>query len=194
MLLHTSSTYLPRRFGQITVAVVTSTRRVPPSPSRSMCLCRVCMCVCMWSCCYAMRSTVSTGTDSFTDLGLHDKKISTRNDSFTDHGIHDKHIKVEGESISLTLSASNEFEYESWYQALESAIENARDQTKDVDTELTPAEQDTVSTALVNKFKNHWPETCRTGRETGQGVKVASGRPVAPAICSEAAERREVEM
>ncbi|XP_073948398.1 FERM, ARHGEF and pleckstrin domain-containing protein 1-like isoform X3 [Choristoneura fumiferana] len=50
-----------------------------------------------------------------------------------------------GESISLTLSASNEFEYESWYQALESAIENARDQTKDVDTELTPAEQDTGS-------------------------------------------------
>ncbi|KAI8427761.1 hypothetical protein MSG28_002185 [Choristoneura fumiferana] len=33
---------------------------------------------------------------SFTDLGLHDKKISTGNDSFTDHGFHDKHIKVEG--------------------------------------------------------------------------------------------------
>ncbi|KAI8434446.1 hypothetical protein MSG28_012471 [Choristoneura fumiferana] len=35
-------------------------------------------------------------TNSFTDLGLHDKKISTANDSFTDHGFHDKHIKVEG--------------------------------------------------------------------------------------------------
>ncbi|KAI8423225.1 hypothetical protein MSG28_014261 [Choristoneura fumiferana] len=32
--------------------------------------------------------------------------------------------------------------------------------------------------------------TCRTGRKTGQGDKVASERPVAPAICSEAAERR----
>ncbi|KAI8429818.1 hypothetical protein MSG28_000332 [Choristoneura fumiferana] len=32
-------------------------------------------------------------TNSFTDLGLHDKKICTGNDSFTDHGIHDKHIK-----------------------------------------------------------------------------------------------------
>ncbi|KAI8431661.1 hypothetical protein MSG28_016140 [Choristoneura fumiferana] len=41
-------------------------------------------------------STISTGTDSFTDLGLHDKKMCTRNDSFTDHGFHDKHIKVEG--------------------------------------------------------------------------------------------------
>ncbi|KAI8435897.1 hypothetical protein MSG28_004089 [Choristoneura fumiferana] len=30
----------------------------------------------------------------------------------------------------------------------------------------------------------------RTGRKTGQGVEVASKRPVAPAICSEAAERR----
>ncbi|KAI8437957.1 hypothetical protein MSG28_010622 [Choristoneura fumiferana] len=27
---------------------------------------------------------------------LHDKQISTGNDSFTDHGFHDKHIKVEG--------------------------------------------------------------------------------------------------
>ncbi|KAI8425354.1 hypothetical protein MSG28_007115 [Choristoneura fumiferana] len=66
-----------------------------PSPSLSMCLSRVCM----WSCCFAMRcsarSTISTGTDSFTDLGLHDNKICTRNDSFTDHGFHDKHIKVE---------------------------------------------------------------------------------------------------
>ncbi|KAI8420440.1 hypothetical protein MSG28_008930 [Choristoneura fumiferana] len=35
----------------------------------SMCLSRVCM----WSCCYAMRSTISTHTDLFTDLGLHDK-------------------------------------------------------------------------------------------------------------------------
>ncbi|KAI8420441.1 hypothetical protein MSG28_008931 [Choristoneura fumiferana] len=35
-------------------------------------------------------------TDSFTDLGLHDKRISTGNYSFTDHGFHDKHIKVEG--------------------------------------------------------------------------------------------------
>ncbi|KAI8442438.1 hypothetical protein MSG28_005951 [Choristoneura fumiferana] len=42
------------------------------------------------------RSAISTGTDSFTDLGLHDKKMSTRNDSFTDHGFHDKHIKGEG--------------------------------------------------------------------------------------------------
>ncbi|KAI8429302.1 hypothetical protein MSG28_007799 [Choristoneura fumiferana] len=39
------------------------------SPYLSMCLSRVCM----WSCCYAMRSAISTGTDSFTDLGLHDK-------------------------------------------------------------------------------------------------------------------------
>ncbi|KAI8422630.1 hypothetical protein MSG28_006410 [Choristoneura fumiferana] len=63
----------------------------PPSPSLSMCLSRVCM----WSCCYAMRSAISTDIYSFTDLGLHDKKICTRNDSFTDHGFHDKHIKVE---------------------------------------------------------------------------------------------------
>ncbi|KAI8441812.1 hypothetical protein MSG28_005498 [Choristoneura fumiferana] len=35
-------------------------------------------------------------TNSLTDLGLHDMKISTGNDSFTDHGFHDKHIKVEG--------------------------------------------------------------------------------------------------
>ncbi|KAI8436528.1 hypothetical protein MSG28_010060 [Choristoneura fumiferana] len=35
-------------------------------------------------------------TNSFTDLGLHDKKNSTGNDSFTDHEFHDKHIKVEG--------------------------------------------------------------------------------------------------
>ncbi|KAI8431196.1 hypothetical protein MSG28_001234 [Choristoneura fumiferana] len=34
--------------------------------------------------------------DSFTDLGLHDKKISMGNDSFTNHGFHNKHIKVEG--------------------------------------------------------------------------------------------------
>ncbi|KAI8433020.1 hypothetical protein MSG28_013890 [Choristoneura fumiferana] len=54
----------------------------PPSASLSMCLSRVCM----WSCCYAKCSSISTGTDSFTDLGLHDKKICTRNDSFTDHG------------------------------------------------------------------------------------------------------------
>ncbi|KAI8424049.1 hypothetical protein MSG28_002679 [Choristoneura fumiferana] len=37
------------------------------SPSLSMCMSRVCM----WSCCYPMRSAISTGTDSFTDLGLH---------------------------------------------------------------------------------------------------------------------------
>ncbi|KAI8438452.1 hypothetical protein MSG28_010962 [Choristoneura fumiferana] len=48
----------------------------------------------MWSC-SSVRSTISTGTDSFTDLGLHDKKMCTRNDSFTDHGFHDMHIKVE---------------------------------------------------------------------------------------------------
>ncbi|KAI8430382.1 LOW QUALITY PROTEIN: hypothetical protein MSG28_000671 [Choristoneura fumiferana] len=68
----------------------------PPSPSLSMWLSRVWM----WSCCYAMRSSarssISTDIYSFTDLGLHDKKIMTRNDSFTDHGLHDKHIKVEG--------------------------------------------------------------------------------------------------
>ncbi|KAI8426714.1 hypothetical protein MSG28_014420 [Choristoneura fumiferana] len=52
-------------------------------------------CVCMWSCSSA-RSTISTGDDSFTDLGLHDMKICTGNDSFTDHGLHNKHIKVEG--------------------------------------------------------------------------------------------------
>ncbi|KAI8442499.1 hypothetical protein MSG28_005988 [Choristoneura fumiferana] len=63
----------------------------PPSPSLSMCLSRVCM----WSCCCTMRSTISTHIDSFTVLGLHDKKICTRNDSFTDHGFHDKHIKAE---------------------------------------------------------------------------------------------------
>ncbi|KAI8433502.1 hypothetical protein MSG28_015534 [Choristoneura fumiferana] len=49
----------------------------------------------------ARRSAISTGTDSFTDLGLHDKKMCTRNDSFTDHGCHDKHIKVEGRGVSL---------------------------------------------------------------------------------------------
>ncbi|KAI8421186.1 hypothetical protein MSG28_008257 [Choristoneura fumiferana] len=66
------------------------------SPSLSMCLSRVCM----WSCSSArMAHNISTGTDSFTDLGLHDKKISTGNDSFTDHGFHDKHIKVEGEIV-----------------------------------------------------------------------------------------------
>ncbi|KAI8422784.1 hypothetical protein MSG28_006529 [Choristoneura fumiferana] len=63
----------------------------PPPPYLSMCLSRVCM----WSCSSA-RSSISTHIDSFTDLGLHDKKICTRNDSFTDHGFHDKHIKVEG--------------------------------------------------------------------------------------------------
>ncbi|KAI8440913.1 hypothetical protein MSG28_009211 [Choristoneura fumiferana] len=36
-------------------------------------------CVCMWSCSSSARSTMSTG-----------------NDSFTDHGFHEKHIKVEG--------------------------------------------------------------------------------------------------
>ncbi|KAI8435497.1 hypothetical protein MSG28_003794 [Choristoneura fumiferana] len=44
----------------------------------------------------ARRSTISTGTDPFTDLGLLGKKMCTRNDSFTDQGFHDKHIKVEG--------------------------------------------------------------------------------------------------
>ncbi|KAI8430654.1 hypothetical protein MSG28_000855 [Choristoneura fumiferana] len=48
------------------------------------------------SCSKSARSTISTGTDSFTDLGLHGKKMFTRNDSFTDRGFHDKHIKVEG--------------------------------------------------------------------------------------------------
>ncbi|KAI8432526.1 hypothetical protein MSG28_013523 [Choristoneura fumiferana] len=43
----------------------------------------------------ARSSAISTGTDLFTDLGLHDKKMCMRNDSFTDHGFHDKHIKVE---------------------------------------------------------------------------------------------------
>ncbi|KAI8435386.1 hypothetical protein MSG28_003704 [Choristoneura fumiferana] len=46
--------------------------------------------------CSSARGAISTGTGSFTDLGLHDKKMCTRNDSFTDHGFHDKHIKVEG--------------------------------------------------------------------------------------------------
>ncbi|KAI8433223.1 hypothetical protein MSG28_015301 [Choristoneura fumiferana] len=63
-----------------------------PLPSPSAC---AATCGCMCSCSSA-RSTNSTGTDSFTDLGLHDKKICTGNDSFTDHGFHDKHIKVEG--------------------------------------------------------------------------------------------------
>ncbi|KAI8437146.1 hypothetical protein MSG28_010495 [Choristoneura fumiferana] len=44
----------------------------------------------------ARRSTISTGDDSFTDLGLHDEKISTGNDSCRNHGFHDKHIMVEG--------------------------------------------------------------------------------------------------
>ncbi|KAI8434647.1 hypothetical protein MSG28_003180 [Choristoneura fumiferana] len=70
-------------------------QRCMPSPSLSMCLSRVCMWL-MWCCCCTMRSSFSTGTDSFTDLGLHEKKICTRSDSFTDHGFHDKHIKVEG--------------------------------------------------------------------------------------------------
>ncbi|KAI8431155.1 hypothetical protein MSG28_001200 [Choristoneura fumiferana] len=41
------------------------------SPSLSMCMSRVCM----WSCCYPMRSAISTGPDSFTDLGLHGNLI-----------------------------------------------------------------------------------------------------------------------
>ncbi|KAI8421021.1 hypothetical protein MSG28_008151 [Choristoneura fumiferana] len=45
----------------------------------------------------APRSSTSCVSHSFTDLGLHDKKISTGNDSFTDHGFHDKHIKVEAQ-------------------------------------------------------------------------------------------------
>ncbi|KAI8440616.1 hypothetical protein MSG28_001835 [Choristoneura fumiferana] len=39
------------------------------------------------------RSSIIRGNDSFTDLGLHDKKICTCNDSFTDHRVSDKHFK-----------------------------------------------------------------------------------------------------
>ncbi|KAI8431677.1 hypothetical protein MSG28_016156 [Choristoneura fumiferana] len=89
-----------------TVTVKKRLKRAPPPsppPSLSMCLSRVCM----WSCCYTMRSTISTGTDSFTDLGLHDKKICTRNDSFTDHGFHKKHIKLCGEGKHREETCTN---------------------------------------------------------------------------------------
>ncbi|KAH9634465.1 hypothetical protein HF086_008299 [Spodoptera exigua] len=48
-----------------------------------------------------------------------------------------------GEDINLLLSATNDNEYTGWYSALSSAIENARDKFTDVDTELTPYEQET---------------------------------------------------
>lgn len=50
-----------------------------------------------------------------------------------------------GEDINLLLSATNDCEYLGWYHALQTTIENARDKYTDVDTELTPYEQETES-------------------------------------------------
>ncbi|XP_048004446.1 FERM, ARHGEF and pleckstrin domain-containing protein 1 isoform X2 [Leguminivora glycinivorella] len=47
------------------------------------------------------------------------------------------------DSINLMLSTSNEVEFDGWYAALEAAIERAQELPGDVDTELTPYEQDT---------------------------------------------------
>ncbi|KAJ8733732.1 hypothetical protein PYW07_014283 [Mythimna separata] len=50
-----------------------------------------------------------------------------------------------GEDINLLLSATNDCEYLGWYNALQTTIENARDKYTEVDTELTPYEQETES-------------------------------------------------
>ncbi|XP_063890991.1 FERM, ARHGEF and pleckstrin domain-containing protein 1 isoform X1 [Helicoverpa armigera] len=48
-----------------------------------------------------------------------------------------------GEDTNLLLSATNDLEFTGWYRALQAAIDNARDKYTDVDTELTPYEQET---------------------------------------------------
>uniref|UniRef100_A0A2A4JY19 PH domain-containing protein n=1 Tax=Heliothis virescens TaxID=7102 RepID=A0A2A4JY19_HELVI len=47
-----------------------------------------------------------------------------------------------GEDTNLLLSATNDLEFTGWYRALQAAIDNARDKYTDVDTELTPYEQE----------------------------------------------------
>ncbi|KAI8437050.1 hypothetical protein MSG28_010422 [Choristoneura fumiferana] len=77
---------------RVAYLILRLSKRSPPSPPPPAACAAAC--VCTWACSSA-RSSISTGRDSFTELGLHDKKICTWNNSFTDHGFHDKHIKVE---------------------------------------------------------------------------------------------------
>ncbi|KAI8426808.1 hypothetical protein MSG28_014491 [Choristoneura fumiferana] len=53
--------------------------RRPPPPAAC-----AATCVCVWSCSRSARSTISTGTDSFTDLGLHVKHIKVREEERED--------------------------------------------------------------------------------------------------------------
>lgn len=47
-----------------------------------------------------------------------------------------------GEGVDIMFNACNEVEFEGWYSTLEGAIENARNKYTEVDTELTPYEQE----------------------------------------------------
>ncbi|KAG6458401.1 hypothetical protein O3G_MSEX010830 [Manduca sexta] len=54
---------------------------------------------------------------------------------------------ITGDDTTLLLNASNEQEFRGWYEALRQAIDNAYDRYTDVDTELTPHDQQTTECA-----------------------------------------------
>ncbi|XP_022829180.1 FERM, RhoGEF and pleckstrin domain-containing protein 1-like isoform X4 [Spodoptera litura] len=65
-----------------------------------------------------------------------------------------------GEDVNLPLSATNDSEYTGWYNALLNAIENARDKFTDVDTELTPYEQETESPSAASSAGGGLAHVC----------------------------------
>ncbi|CAH1643181.1 unnamed protein product [Spodoptera littoralis] len=64
------------------------------------------------------------------------------------------------EDVNLLLSATNDSEYTGWYNALSNAIENARDKFTDVDTELTPYEQETESPSAASSAGGGLAHVC----------------------------------
>ncbi|XP_022829163.1 FERM, RhoGEF and pleckstrin domain-containing protein 1-like isoform X2 [Spodoptera litura] len=69
-------------------------------------------------------------------------------------------FSLTGEDVNLPLSATNDSEYTGWYNALLNAIENARDKFTDVDTELTPYEQETESPSAASSAGGGLAHVC----------------------------------